>query len=252
MSWVVLDPLVSLSPVSCGRKDRRSQWAPDVSQSTVKQDNQWVDDNSSTQITSDAELRALLGEPSPRAANKDRDRLHPHDRAWLAASPFCLIATSAADGTCDVSPKGDPPAFTLVLDDTTIVVPERPGNRRGDGYRNVLSNPHVGLIYLVPGRGDTLRINGRARLVSDAPWFDDLVVKGHRPVLAMVVEIEQLFYHCSKSFLRSKLWEPDSWGAPDLPSRATIARDVERAPGSAEALATYYGPSYAERLYVET
>lgn len=211
-----------------------------------------MDETATTQITSERELRALLGEPSPRAANKDRDRLHPHDRAWLAASPFCLIATAAADGTCDVSPKGDPAGFTLVLDDTTIVVPERPGNRRGDGYRNLLSNPHVGLIYLVPGRGDTLRINGRARLVSDAPWFDELVVKGHRPLLAMVVEIEQLFYHCSKAFLRSQLWQPESWGAPDLPSRATIARDVERAPGTAEELAAYYGPAYAERLYVES
>jgi len=210
-----------------------------------------VNDTGGTQITSERGLRALLGDVSPRAANKDRDRLHPHDRAWLAASPFCLIATSAADGTCDVSPKGDPPGFTLVLDDTTIVVPERPGNRRGDGYRNILSNPRVGLIYLVPGRGDTLRINGRARLVSDAPWFDDLVVKGHRPVLAMVVEIEQLFYHCSKAFLRSQLWQPETWGAPDLPSRATIARDVERAPGTAEELAAYYGPSYADRLYAD-
>jgi uncharacterized protein len=249
MSWVALDPLVSLVAVLVRAEGAKVPAGPNVSQSTVKQHNQCVDDNSSTRITSAAELRALLGEPSPRAANKDRDRLHPHDRAWLAASPFCLIATSAADGTCDVSPKGDPPGFTLVLDETTIVLPERPGNRRGDGYRNVLSNPHVGLIYLVPGRGDTLRINGRARLVSDAPWFDDLVVKGHRPVLAMVVEIEQLFYHCSKAFLRSQLWEPDSWGTPDLPSRATIARDVERADASLEELTAYYGRAYTEGLY---
>ena len=99
----------------------------------------------------------------------------------------------------------------MVLDDTTIAIPERPGNRRADGFHNILTNPHVGLIYLVPGRGDTLRINGRARLVRDAPFFDDMVVKGHRPVLALVVEIEQVFYHCSKAFLRSKLWDPASW-----------------------------------------
>jgi len=211
-----------------------------------------TDDTGWAGIDSEPQLRALLGEPSERAASKDRVRLHPHDRAWLAASPFCLLATSAADGTCDVSPKGDPAGFTMVLDDTTIVIPERPGNRRGDGYRNILSNPQVGLIFLVPGRGDTLRINGSARLVSDAPWFDALVVKGHRPVLAMVVAIEQLFYHCSKAFLRAQLWQPESWGAPDLPSRAMIARDVERAPGTAEQLQEYYGPAYAERLYVQT
>ncbi len=208
-----------------------------------------TDESGWAEITTAPALRALLGEPSARAANKDRDRLHGHDRAWLAASPFVLIATSAADGTCDVSPKGDPAGFTLVLDDTTIVIPERPGNRRGDGYRNVLSNPHVGLIYLVPGRGDTLRINGRARLVGDAPFFDDLVVKGHRPVLALVVDVEEVFYHCSKAFLRSQLWEPEAWGEPDLPPRAVIARDLERSGESLEALEQYYGPAYAEQLY---
>ncbi|MGH4006525.1 MAG: MSMEG_1061 family FMN-dependent PPOX-type flavoprotein, partial [Pseudonocardiaceae bacterium] len=139
-----------------------------------------------TEITSEAQLRELVGEPLPRTAAKDRRRLHEYDKQWLARSPFCLVATSGADGSCDVSPKGDPPGFTLVLDDTTIAIPERPGNRRADGFRNILTNPQVGLIYLVPGRGDTLRINGRARLVRDAPFFDQMVVKGHRPLLALV------------------------------------------------------------------
>ena len=107
-------------------------------------------------------------------------------------------------------------------------MPERPGNRRADGWVNVLSNPHVGLIFLVPGRTDTLRVNGRARLVSDAPFFDDMVVKGHRPLLALVVEIEQVFHHCAKAFLRSQLWDPESWGGHDLPTRAVIARTLER------------------------
>ncbi len=139
------------------------------------------------EITSETELSELLGAPSARAANKDRVRLHERDREWLAASPFCLVATASADGSCDVSPKGDPPGFTLVLDDATIAIPERSGNRRADGFRNVLANPHVGLIYLVPGRGDTLRINGRARVVRDAPFFDRMIVKGNRPQLALVV-----------------------------------------------------------------
>src|SRR3954464_12409468 len=145
-------------------------------------------------VESEDELRELLGEVQPAALAKERTRLHDLDRAWLAASPFCLVATADAQGNCDVSPKGDPPGFTLVLDETTIALPERPGNRRADGYRNLLANPHVGLIYLLPGRGDTLRINGRARLVRDAPFFDQMTVKGHRPVLALIVEIEQVFH----------------------------------------------------------
>ncbi len=134
-------------------------------------------------VSSEAELRDLLGYPSGRAVTKERARLHRRDREWLAASPFCLIATADADGNCDVSPKGDPPGFTYVVDDTTIAFPDRPGNRRADGFRNVLANPHVGTIFMVPGRSETLRINGRARLLRDAPFFGEMTVKGHRPRL---------------------------------------------------------------------
>ncbi|RKT88173.1 hypothetical protein SAMN05421805_101389 [Saccharopolyspora antimicrobica] len=201
------------------------------------------------EITSEAELRDLLGEPLPRVRDKARGALHEVDRQWLAASPFCLIATSAADGTCDVSPKGDPAGFTLVLDDRTIAIPERPGNRRADGFRNVLSNPHVGLIHFLPGRGDTLRINGRARLVREAPFFDDMVVKGHRPVLAMVVEIDEVFHHCAKAFLRSGLWKPETWQPDSVPSRPQIAKLMDRPEDSLAELERYYGPRYAEHLY---
>ena len=201
------------------------------------------------EITSEDELRELVGPPMPRAATKERAFLHDLDKQWLAASPFCLVATARADGTCDVSPKGDPPGFTLVLDDTTIAIPERPGNRRVDGFRNVLTNPHVGLLYLVPGRGDTLRINGRARLVREAPFFDRMTVKGHRPQLALVVEIEEVFHHCSKAFLRSALWKSDTWDPDALPSRACIAKSVERTEETLEDLERYYGPEYANRLY---
>ncbi|WP_229398682.1 pyridoxamine 5'-phosphate oxidase family protein [Micromonospora okii] len=201
------------------------------------------------EITSHEELRELLGTPNARAANKERRVLHERDRQWLAASPFCLVATAGADGTCDVSPKGDPPGFTLVLDDTTIAVPERPGNRRADGYRNILDNPHVGLLYLIPGRTDTLRINGRARLVRDAPFFDDMVVKGHRPILAVVVEIEQIFYHCAKAFFRSELWRPETWQPDALPSRARLVKEVEIVGESLEELERHYGPEYAKTIY---
>jgi PPOX class probable FMN-dependent enzyme len=201
------------------------------------------------EITSEAELRALLGEPARAALAKERAVLHEFDRQWLAASPFCLVATSAADGSCDVSPKGDPPGFTVVLDDRTIALPERAGNRRADGFANILTNPHVGLIYLLPGRGDTLRINGRARLVRDPALLDRMVEQGHRPVLALLVEIEEVFHHCAKAFLRSRLWDPTSWGADEVPSRPRIAHALERRAERLEDVERYYGEQYTAGLY---
>ena len=203
----------------------------------------------SVAITTETELSALLGEPTLRVATKERRALDDYDKRWLAHSPFCLVATARADGTCDVSPKGDPPGFTVVLDDTTIALPERPGNRRADGFRNILSNPHIGLLYMVPGRGDTLRINGRATLVRDGDFFDQMTVKGHRPILATVVAIEQIFFHCSKAFLRSELWQPATWAPDSLPSRAQIAQRLERPDETLEALEQYYGPDYSRGLY---
>ena len=201
------------------------------------------------EITDVAELEAVVGTPMPAAAEKVRATLDPIDRSWLARSPFCLIGTSDPDGRCDVSPKGDPPGFAHVVDDRTLAIPERPGNRRVDGYRNILANPHVGLIFFVPGRGDTLRINGRARILRDAPYFDAMVVKGHRPILALEVAVEEVFYHCPKAFMRSKLWQPDTWDAEGLPSTAQISKALVRKDTPLEELEEYYGPSYAERLY---
>lgn len=200
-------------------------------------------------VTEEKQLRELVGAPIQRVADKARPTLHELDRQWLAASPLCLLATSAVDGTCDVSPRGDPPGFTHVLDERTLALPDRPGNRRVDGFRNVLGNPQVGLIYLVPGRGDTLRINGTAQLLCDAPFFDQLVVSDHRPRLALVVHVEEVFYHCSKALLRSALWEADSWAPDAVPSRARIAKTLERPEESLEDLAEYYGPAYARKLY---
>ncbi|NYF56530.1 pyridoxamine 5'-phosphate oxidase family protein [Micromonospora purpureochromogenes] len=201
------------------------------------------------EITSHEELRDLLGAAMPRAVAKERVVLHERDRQWLAASPFCLIATAGADGSCDVSPKGDPVGFAKVLDETTLAIPERPGNRRADGYRNILDNPHVGLIFLIPGRADTLRINGRARLLRDAPYFDDMVVKGHRPILAIEVQVEQIFYHCSKAFLRSELWKPETWQPDVLPTRARLIKEVENTAESLADLERRYGPEYLNSLY---
>jgi uncharacterized protein len=205
-------------------------------------------DPSRVAVTSAAELREILGEPTAHVAAKDRPALEAIHVEWLASSPFCLVATSGADGTCDVSPKGDRPGFTVVLDTTTIAIPERPGNRRADGFHNILANPHVGLVYLIPGRGDTLRINGGAELVRDADFFDDMIERGHRPSLALVVRIEQVFFHCSKAFLRAALWDPSSWDPDAVPSRAQIAH-LERPRERIEDLEQYYGPDYAKGLY---
>ncbi len=204
-----------------------------------------------SEITSPAELRDLLGEPAPRAATKERTRLHPRDREWISVSPFAVLATSDAEGNCDASPKGDPAGFVRVIDDRTLAIPERPGNRRGDGYFNILSNPHVGVLFLMPGRNETLRVNGRARLLRDAPYFDDMVVKGHRPILAIEVAVEQIFYHCAKALLRSELWRAERWPEDPLPSHAALVKEVQRnTTESLEQLQDYYSPeNYRRMLY---
>ena len=204
-----------------------------------------------TPIESADELRALLGDPNERAVNKERTRLLDIDRDWLAASPFCVLATSDDQGRLDASPKGDPAGSLVhVIDDTTIAIAERPGNKRADGYLNVLANPYVGLIFVIPGRSDTLRITGRARLVRDGDFFDAMSVRSTRPILALVVEIEQIFFHCAKAFLRSGLWQHEGW-EPDalVPRRAVIAQRFENAPGTLEELDAYYGEAYAKGLY---
>lgn len=202
-----------------------------------------------TEIRTEAALRELLGHPMQRALDKELSSLTTEHRDWLAASPFCLVATSDAQGRLDVSPKGDPAGFALALDDTTIAIPERPGNRRADGFVNILHNPHVGLLFLVPGRGDTLRINGRATLLADAPYADRLEAKGHRPTVILEVEVEQVFFHCAKAFLRSELWQPETWRPDAVMSRAQIAKNLERPDESLEDIEAYYGQQYAENLY---
>ncbi|MGR0318840.1 MSMEG_1061 family FMN-dependent PPOX-type flavoprotein [Agromyces sp. ZXT2-3] len=200
-------------------------------------------------VTTAEELEAILGEPTRAAAEKTRRRLGEIDREWLAAASLAFVATSDEHGDLDVSPKGDPAGFAVVLDDTTIAIPERPGNRRADGFHNVLRNPHVGLVFVVPGRGDTLRINGRATIVRDAPFLDEMVVKGHRPALALLVDVDEVFFHCSKAFLRSQAWKPETWAPDAVRRRALIAKTLERPEADVAELDEYYGPAYAERMY---
>ncbi|AXK31880.1 pyridoxamine 5'-phosphate oxidase family protein [Streptomyces armeniacus] len=161
-----------------------------------------------SELRSRTELRELLGEPHPIVIDKVHDRLTGEDTDILARSPFCLLATSGTGGTCDVSPRGDAPGFTHVVDAGTLALPDRPGNRRGDSLHNILDNPHAGLLYLVPGSRDVLRINGRARILTDAPFFDAMADAGRRPALALLVEIEQIYRHCAQSLHRSRLWDP--------------------------------------------
>src|SRR5258705_511405 len=172
-------------------------------------------------VTSESELRALMGAPSERAIKKEMATLDEPSRAFIARSPFLLLATSDASGRCDVSPKGDGPGFVRVLDEHHLVIPDRPGNKRLDGLRNLLANPHIGLIFLIPGREETLRVNGRASIVRDEEILATLSARDKLPQLAIAVETEEVFFHCPKAFRRSKLWEPASW--PDRDALPTMA-----------------------------
>jgi hypothetical protein len=195
------------------------------------------------------ELRAIVGEPDQYVANKVKDRLSPIQRDWLAHSPLGFVATTDADGSVDVSPKGDPPGFVHVIDDTTIAIPERPGNKRVDGYRNVLERPHVGTLFLIPGRGDTLRINGTARILADADYFDAMTVKGKRPILALEIDVEEVFFHCAKAFLRSDAWDPSTWNPTAVPSVAQIAKAIRYDWTQAELDARYSEANMRKVLY---
>ncbi len=201
-------------------------------------------------ISTADELREIVGHPLPRTRDKVTDRLGEVHRRWLEHTPFVVLATSGADGRSDASPKGDPPGQLIhVIDERTVALAERPGNKRVDGYLNILDNPHAGLVCVIPGRGDTLRINGRARLVSDAPWFEEMVVKGHRPLLALVIDVEEVFFHCAKAFMRSRMWHPEEWDPTAVSSRAEIAKLLERPDETIEALEEYYGSQYSTGLY---
>jgi uncharacterized protein len=206
-----------------------------------------------SEITTEDELRSAIGGyPEHRSATKVRPALHPLQIEWLKRSPFCVLATSDPDGNCDASPKGDPAGQLIhVLDPRTIVLAERPGNKRLDGYLNILANPHVGVLALIPGRNDTLRINGRARIVRDAPWFSELEVKGKRPVLALLISIDQVFSHCPKAFMRSGLWNSSKWpSVEDMPSVAELCVTVQKPRETLEELEEHYAfENYSKKLY---
>ncbi|GAA2852652.1 pyridoxamine 5'-phosphate oxidase family protein [Paenarthrobacter ilicis] len=200
-------------------------------------------------ITTSAELEKIIGLPLDRTRKKVRSTLSDFDRQWLAASPFCVLSTTDSEGRVDASPKGDPAGFIKVLDNTTIAIPERPGNRLAFGFHNILQNPNVGLLSVVPGRTDTLRINGTAQVVGNADFFDQMLVKGHRPRAAVVITVEEVFTHCGKAFMRSGLWQPETWNPDGLPSIAVLAQSYTQPETPLSELEDYYGPSYADGMY---
>ncbi len=178
-------------------------------------------------IRDEDELREVIGHPHDVVVSKIAARLNPLTRQFIEASPFLCIATSAPDGRCDVSPRGDPAGFVRILDDHTLLIPDRPGNRIADTLRNVLANPHVGLLFLIPGVGDSFRVNGRATLIDDPQLLAESAVDGKVPKLGILVEIEEAYTQCSKAFIRSDLWNPEHHvDREDLPSSGAILRAV--------------------------
>jgi PPOX class probable FMN-dependent enzyme len=173
-------------------------------------------------IRSENELREIYDQPSERAICKETPILGDDCRAFIAHSPFLVMGTAGADGTCDVSPKGDAPGFVQVLDERRLLVPDRIGNNRLDGLRNIVENGHVALMFFIPGREDMLRVNGRATIVRDDDLLERLAVEGKRPRTAVLVDIEQCFLHCARAAKRSGLWQPERWPA------AAAVRSMQR------------------------
>jgi hypothetical protein len=202
----------------------------------------------SEMIETEAALRELLGEPLAIVCAKVADRLNPLTRQFVERSPFLLLATADEHGRCDVSPRGDPAGFVRILDDATLLIPERPGNRMADSLRNIVRNRHVGLLFVIPGVGDTFRINGRATLTTDAALLAPCAVEGKLPKLGILVDIEAAYTHCSKAFLRSQLWEPAGFvDRSELPTNGQIHKQLHGESFDAEQYDAERAARYARR-----
>jgi len=174
-------------------------------------------------IADEAGLRARFGEVHPLAVAKIRPALDQYSRQFIALSPFLVISTADASGRADLSPRGDPPGFVHVIDDSTILIPDRPGNNRLDTMSNIVANPNVGCLFFIPGFEDTLRLNGRARITEDAALLRHCIVNGKPPKVGILLSVEEVFMHCAKALKRSKLWQPDyRQDRAQLPSIARI------------------------------
>lgn len=200
-------------------------------------------------VVSAEELVALIGVPSELAIKKQQSLLDPHMTRFITESPFVLLGTVGKDGTCDVSPRGDAPGVAKVLDSQTLVIPERTGNRRADSLRNILETGRIGLLFLIPGLGETLRVNGRACVLRDEAVLTTLTAQGKQPLVAIGVEIEECFLQCAKALIRSHLWQAEQRKS-SLPSFAQILMDQTQIPGhTVESLHEAIEESYAKRLY---
>jgi PPOX class probable FMN-dependent enzyme len=178
-------------------------------------------------IETEEALRALIGEPTPIVCAKVSHKLNPLTRRFIEMSPFVCLSTSDEHGGCDVSPRGDPAGFVRILDDHTILLPERPGNRIADSLRNILKNPHIGLLFFIPGVDDTFRVNGKATLTTSAALLSPCAIEGKTPKLGILVDIEQAYTQCAKAFIRSHLWEPSHYRSrTELPTNGEIHREL--------------------------
>jgi uncharacterized protein len=196
------------------------------------------------------EIREIYGHPQERAVKKQLARLEKHSRAFIALSPFIVMATCDAEGRCDASPKGDAPGFVAVLDDQTLLIPDRLGNNRVDTITNLLKSPGIGLIFMVPGIRETLRVNGRAQITTDPTLLETCVAQGKLPRSGILVTAEEVYFHCGKALIRSDLWNPAKHIAQkDFPSLGIIIADQigqTVVPEEAERLTE---ESYRARLY---
>ncbi|XDA99904.1 pyridoxamine 5'-phosphate oxidase family protein [Sulfitobacter sp. LCG007] len=178
------------------------------------------------EIADEDALRSLYPATHELARVKCLGSLDLHARAFIERAPFLCLGTQNARGSADVSPRGDPAGFVRVLDDNTLAIPDRPGNNRLDSLSNILANPAVGLLFIVPGFDDTLRVNGRARLVTAPALLAEMTVNGRAPTLAILVDVHEVFLHCAKAFRRSRLWDPEHFrDRRELPSLANMILD---------------------------
>ena len=177
-------------------------------------------------VTSMEQLRALYGEPPPTSILKEIDRINSGYRKLIEAAPFVVIATAGPEGL-DCSPKGDAPGFVRILDDRTLAIPDRPGNNRVDGFTNLMRDPRISLLFLIPGCGETLRVNGRAAITTDPELMQSFAVNGKRPRCVLIVEIERIYFHCSKAIVRSRLWDAAAKiDRAALPSTGTLIAEL--------------------------